>query len=124
MRMCTIVLLVFAACTAWAAAATADCGASRATLEMSLGAVKMPHEPLRMRSLEALATIQDAGGTAGWLGIDDRGAPWIEFSTRGARLRSLLGSHVLTLDRRNLFNPLLTFTVLPVGFTLEPCTSR
>lgn len=101
-----------------------DCAGSRALYQMNLGIVREAGEKSHMRSLVSVAAIANASAIKqieGWLGIDDIGHPWIEFSSHGAALRKALGDNVVSFPG-STFSPLKSnaFSV-PPGFVLLSC---
>jgi hypothetical protein len=100
------------------------CAGSRALYQMNLGIVREAGEKPHMRSLVSVAAIANASAVKqieGWLGIDDAGHPWIEFSSSGSSLRKALGANVVPFPG-SIFSPLKTNAFsAPAGFVLISC---
>ena len=97
------------------------CGGSRAIYGMNLGVVKIDNKP-HMRSLAAVAAIHKSPSSQieGWLGIDDLGDYWVEFSSDSAGLRKAFADNVIPFPG-SVFSPVNQGVRLPTGFLLEAC---
>jgi hypothetical protein len=109
-----------------ASAAPQFCGGTTAQIGMDLGTWPSSGKP-HTSSLTALAAIVTANSEAppvGWLALDDRAHPWIEFKDAQGTLRTFYGANAVAVPNDADFYAIEgNAALLPPGYQLEDCES-
>jgi hypothetical protein len=107
-------------------AAPQFCGGTPAQIGMDLGAWPSPGKPhtSALTALAAIVTPNSEAPPVGWLALDDRAHPWIEFKDAHSALRTFYGANAVAVSNDAHFYAIKGIaSLLPPGYQLEDCES-